>query len=66
MRFHLRGDRVTPLHTTLTVFIDGGNCGELTMRNDEAVRFREVVGRGCANEAFQSTGTWSDRAPHRD
>lgn len=62
MRIHLRGDDVRPLHTTVSVFMNGGLCGVLTFRNDEAVVFRDTVGRGCVNEAFQSTGSWPDRA----
>lgn len=47
MRIKLRVGSVTPSHTTLTLFIDGGNCGSLTMRNGEAVAFIAVVDAGC-------------------
>jgi hypothetical protein len=61
MRIHLRGDSVSPKHTRFTVFMNGANCGELCMDNEEAVTFMAAVARGCVNEAFERTGSWPDR-----
>lgn len=45
--FHLRTDAVTPSHTTLTIFANGGNCGYLTLRNNEAEAFISCLRQGC-------------------
>lgn len=47
MRIHLRLDKVTPPHIHQTLFIDGGNCGTLTMRTDEYQIFRTVLRQGA-------------------
>lgn len=43
MRIHLRLDKVQPEHITQTLFINGGNCGELIMRHDEYGAFRTML-----------------------
>lgn len=43
MRIHLRVEVEDPGHTTFTMFMNGGNCGTLTMRNDEFNEFRDIL-----------------------
>ena len=43
MRIHLRADEANGTHTRFTVFVNGANCGELCMREEEAIFFHEVV-----------------------
>ena len=43
MKIHLRADRANGAHTSFTVFMNGGNCGALTMREDEALFFHDLV-----------------------
>jgi len=45
MKIHLRADEANGVHTKVTVFMNGGNCRQLTMREDEALFFHEVVMR---------------------
>lgn len=43
MKVHLRADYANGVHTRFTVFMNGGNCGQLCMREDEAVFFHDVI-----------------------
>uniref|UniRef100_A0A6M3L5L1 Uncharacterized protein n=1 Tax=viral metagenome TaxID=1070528 RepID=A0A6M3L5L1_9ZZZZ len=54
---HLRFDQSTG-HQKLTIFIDGANCGELTMKPEEAIWFHHICARGCAvlDMSFLSSG----------
>ena len=42
-RLHLRADSANGEHTKITVFSNGGNCGQLTMKEEEAVFFHDIV-----------------------
>ena len=62
IKVHLRADRADGTHTRFTVFINGGNCGQLCMREDEAIYFHEVIGRSTyklPEDEFISSGRWS-------
>ena len=60
MRIHLRADSVNPAHASFTVFMNGANCGQLTMNLTEAVVFHNFI----ASEAlrtitpFEESGPW--------
>ncbi len=63
MRLHLRFDR-TDSHTRATIFINGGSCGQLTMRPEEAIWLHHILYKGShalrrtpGEFAFQSSGT---------
>jgi len=43
MKIHLRGDSADGIHTRFTVFMNGANCGQLTMTEEEAVFFHDTV-----------------------
>jgi len=43
MKLHLRADKATGTHTTFTVFMNGSNCGQLCMREDEAIFFHDII-----------------------
>ena len=45
-RIHVRVDDTNVAHTRLTVFVDGANCGNLTMRTIEAITFMETLDFG--------------------
>lgn len=47
MRFHLHVDENNGHHARVTVFIDRANCGQLTMKSRELVRFGVNMARGC-------------------
>lgn len=40
---HLRADSANGFHTTFTVFMNGANCGTLTMREEEAIYFHHCI-----------------------
>ena len=43
MKLHLRADEANGEHTKVTVFFNGANCGQLIMRQDEAIYFHQLV-----------------------
>lgn len=45
--FHIRTDKATPVHTSLTLFANGANCGYLVFRTNEAEAFINCLQRGC-------------------
>lgn len=47
MRFHIRVDESSPTRCRLTLFIDGANCGQLTVNSKEALEFVSLVKHGC-------------------
>ncbi len=49
MKLHLRADEANGEHTKVTVFMNGGNCGQLCMKEKEALFFHEIL----------MTSTWS-------
>ena len=65
MKVHLRADKATGAHTTFTVFMNGGNCGQLTMKEEEAIHFHHMLlmthykGK---NDIYISSGHWTKEA----
>lgn len=47
MRIRIRIDENNPRHTRFTVFVDGGNCGTLTMLSVEAFVFFNILQYGA-------------------
>ena len=43
MKLHLRADSANGIHTKFTVFVNGANCGQLTMSEEEALFFAVVI-----------------------
>ena len=43
MNFHLRVDSTNAAHVRVTIFIDGGNCGQLTLRLKEYERLSRLL-----------------------
>lgn len=43
MKIHLRADEANGTHTRFTVFMNGGNCGQLCMTEEEATCFHDMV-----------------------
>ena len=58
MKIHIRFDDSNELHTIFTVFLNGGNCGQLTTRTDEAAYLHQIISNGCVDsvDEFVSTG----------
>ena len=48
MRLHLRLDHVTPVHIIQTVFVDGANCGTLTLDVGQYQTFGAALLLGAA------------------
>jgi len=62
MRVHLRADEATGEHTKFTVFMNGGNCGQLCMKEDEAIFFHHLVslsGYRIFIDEIISSGVWT-------
>jgi hypothetical protein len=62
MKVHLRADEANGTHTKFTVFMNGGNCGQLCMSEHEAVYFHEVFIRTIyriPEDQILSSGIWS-------
>lgn len=62
MKVHLRADEANGTHTRFTIFINGGNCGQLCMREEEAVYFHELVSRSnykIETDEIYSSGKWT-------
>jgi len=61
MKLHLRADEANGVHTRFTVFMNGGNCGQLCMSEKEAIFFHEVITRTkykIPEDEIYSTGKW--------
>jgi hypothetical protein len=61
MEVVLRGDEADGVHTKFTVFMNGIDCGQLTMTEEEAVFFHEVVIRTkylTSHDKVMSKGIW--------
>ena len=61
MKIHLRADEANGVHTRFTVFINGVNCGQLCMSEEEATFFHEVVLRSTyklPTDEYISSGRW--------
>lgn len=70
MTIHLRIDNASERHTRFTVFVNGGNCGQLCMRNDEFDGFAHIVAIGTNpddEDVFVLSGqTWDELERIRD
>lgn len=62
MRLHLRIDHRTPEHVNCTVYVNGANAGQLTMRAGEYVDFRYVCQHGTAARGDVFEQSYSDQA----
>lgn len=62
MKLHLRADEVNDTHTKFTVFLNGANCGQLCMKEEEAFYFHELVARSnyrVPGDEVISSGKWT-------
>ena len=59
-RINLRADEANGQHTKVTVFMNGANCGQLIMREEEAVFFHHVVMMSAYSKPGEvtSSGKW--------
>jgi len=59
-KIHLKAIEANGTHTRVTVFMNGGNCGTLTMREDEAIFFHHCVMMSTYSkpEEVISSGKW--------
>lgn len=62
---HLRFDKVTPKHATITLFMRGANCGPLIMASAEAIWLNHILSKGCEvlGFGFISSGIGADPDP---
>lgn len=61
MKLHLRADSANGVHTRFTVFMNGANCGQLCMTEEEAIFFHEIVIRSkykIEKDKVYSSGRW--------
>ena len=61
MKLHLRADKANGTHTRFTVFMNGGNCGQLCMTEDEAIYFHDVILHSnfrIPEDEIYSSGKW--------
>ena len=58
MKVSIRFDDSNIEHTRFTIFINGANCGTLTMKTLEACSFHQIIAYGCMPriDQFVSTG----------
>ena len=62
MKLHMRFDDSNAQHTRMTIFINGGNCGQLCVRTDDAVHLHMILAYGLSlpTDEFVSSGrVWS-------
>ena len=60
MKFHLRADEANGTHTKITVFANGGNCGQLCMTEEEALFFHDTIMRSTWTHQGEvvTSGIW--------
>ena len=61
MKLHLRADEANGTHTKFTVFMNEANCGQLTMREDEAIFFHDIIllsNYKLPSDNIYSSGKW--------
>lgn len=60
MKIHLKANFANGIHTRFNVYVNGAYCGTLTMRDEEASSFHQIVSHGCCNlvDEFLSSGEW--------
>ncbi len=69
MKLHLRADSANGEHTRFTVFMNGANCGQLTMREEEAVFFHDLVilsGAKLKTDEIYTSGRWTAAEPPKE
>ena len=69
MEVHLRGDEATGKHTRFTVFMNGANCGQLCMSEEEAFFFHDTILRTpyrLSEDLLRSTGEWFKKVDEKD
>ena len=56
----LRADEANGVHTRFTVLINGANCGQLCMSDDEAIAFYAITLNGIHRgfDTFTGKGHW--------
>jgi hypothetical protein len=61
MNVHLRADEANGTHTRFTVFVNGANCGQLCMREDEAIYFHHMAMMSVYSKPGEviSSGKWT-------
>lgn len=61
MKVHLRADEANGTHTKFTVFMNGANCGQLCMNEDEAIFFHHLVTMSNYSKYGEviSSGSWT-------
>lgn len=47
MKVHIRYHDVNAVHTRVTVFIDGANCGTLCINTKDDFAFQSIIQKGC-------------------
>ena len=60
-KLHLRADEANGTHTRFTVFMNGGNCGQLCMREEEAIFFHDIIVQSdyrIAEDEIRTSGNW--------
>lgn len=62
-KVHLRADSANGEHTKFTVFMNGANCGRLTMKEKEAIFFHDTIMRSTwplkGKDEVITSGKWS-------
>lgn len=61
MKIHLRADAADGTYTKVSVIMDGINCGQLTMPEESAIFFHEVLVRSTyklPEDKYYSSGHW--------
>ena len=62
MKIHLRADSANGTHTRFTVFMNGANCGQLCMREKQAIFFHGIVmltEYKIPSDVITSSGIWT-------
>ena len=60
---HLRADSANGRHTKFTVFMNGANCGQLCMTEDEAILFHDALmfSRYLTKQEIVTSGFWTNK-----
>jgi hypothetical protein len=61
IKVHLRADSANGAHTRFTVFMNGGNCGQLCMTEKEAFWFHDAILRinyRIKEDEIKTSGKW--------
>ena len=61
VRLHLRADEANGTHTKVTVFMNGQNCGQLCMSEEQAIYFHHTVTMSHYTKPGEviSSGKWT-------